>query len=490
MLTNRFLVMATAVALLFTGCKTGNEPNPGTGTLTAGAGSNQSAPVGSTVTLDGTSSKDTEGKSFTYLWSLVRKPTTSTAALTGADTAKPTFVPDQTGEYEIELTIANAQYSSKDRVTVVATRLESTLLTEQITAKTVLEDRISDPAFADYVVEKRLLVNAELTIKPGVTIAFARDAQFTVSTDGGVLIAKGDANRKIRFVGKEATKGFWQGLWIASESSGNALEQVEILHGGGREVQSAKAGLTLSGKAQLSLKRSSISQSGGYGLHAMSGTTLREFAGNTLSNHTEAPALVSADNVKQLDMASAFTASNGRNVIEILKSNVSNSPTETVWKGFTDRTPYRILNDMTIQTGLRLEPGVVLQATQNVLILVDKQGYFNAIGTATNRIKIGGVETSSGFWRGLLFINSANTKNVLEYVDISGGGSSQIVSSQKANIGLSGSTTLFSIKSSTLSRSAGYGIFVTYDARNTLNADAATANKFEENKQGTILIEK
>jgi hypothetical protein len=490
---NQILVSAMTVTLLLSGCKKETNPNPvgnGPGTLTAEAGGNQVAPIRSTITLDGSGSKDTQNKPFTYQWLLIRKPTASVATRASANTAKPTFVPDKTGEYEVELTIANAEHSSKDRVVVVATPLESTLLSEQINAKTVLEDRSEDPVLPDYIVNKRLIVNAELTIKPGVTIAFARDAQFTVNADGGILIAKGEANRKIRFVGKEATKGFWQGLWVTSTSSGNVLEQVEILHGGGQEVRSAKAGLTLSNQAQLSLKNSLVSQSGGYGLHAMDGTALREFASNTFSNNTESGVYVSADNVKQLDAASVFTAGNGRNVVNILKSDLSNTTNETVWKRLAGNTPYRIAHDLTIQTGLRLEPGVVLQAGPNVAVRVESKGYLNAVGTATNRIRIEGAEAGSGYWRGLIFSYSSSAKNVLEYVDISGGGSSPLISGQKANLALSGSTLVFSIRNSTLSRSAGYGIMVTYDARNRLNTDAATANTFEGNTQGAILIEK
>ena len=493
MVFNRFLVVVTAATLLLVGCKKEKEPVPtGTtpGTLTADAGPNQSAQVGATVSLDGSASKDSDNKPFIHQWAITQKPTASTATLTNSTTTKPSFVPDQTGEYEVELTITNGRNKSSDKVVVVAIPTQAILLNEQIDANTVLEDRIPDPTFPDYVVDRKLIVKAQLTLNPGVVIAFARDAQFTIATDGGILIARGEANRKIRFVGKEATKGFWQGLWVTSESSANVLEQVEILHGGGRETQSTRAGLTLSGKAQLSLKSSLVSQSGGYGLYAGTGTILREFSANTFSNNAAAGVGVTADMAGKLDRASIFTAGNGRNVVEILKSNLSALTTDAVWSGFADQTPYQLLSILTVRAGLRLDPGVMLQMGPDVTILVDSKGSLTATGTADRRIKLVGVEPGAGFWRGVHFSYSNSSKNGLEYVDISGGGSNQLVSGIKANIAVSGSTTRLSVKNCLISQSAGYGIFATYDARNILSPDVATANTFENNVQGKVLIDK
>ncbi|MFD1144368.1 PKD domain-containing protein [Larkinella insperata] len=498
---NRILVVMTATTLLLSGCKKDTEPspdkdpdptqNPTSSTLVAEAGADQAVQLGATVTLDGSGSKDSGNKTLTYQWAITQKPASSTVTLSTATAVKTTFVPDKAGDYEIELTISNGKANQKDKVKVTVTPIptQAKLLDEVISAKTVLEDRVPDPALPDYIVDKRLVVQAELAINPGVTIAFARDAQFNVTNTGGILVAKGEAAKRIRFIGKEATKGFWQGLWITSESSGNVLENVDILHGGGRVVyMSAMAGLTLSGKAQLNLKNTLISESDGYGLHAADGTVLREFVANKFSNNTESGVFVSADNVKALDAASVYTAGNGRNLVEILKSNLSPTTKEIVWKALDDQTPYLLQNSVTVQSELRLEPGVVLKTSRNVIIAVDSKGSLSAVGTPEKRIKIGGLEAEAGYWRGLHYSWSASAKNRLEYVDLTDGGSSASVSGVKSNLAVSGSTTLISVKNCAISRSAGYGIFVTYEARNQLSKDAESVNKFEDNTQGTILI--
>jgi hypothetical protein len=86
----------------------------------ANAGTNQSVVLG-TITLDGSTSSDANGDIITYKWSLISKPTSSTAALTGDTTAKPTFVADRAGIYVASLVVNDG-------------KLDSTVVTTTVTA--------------------------------------------------------------------------------------------------------------------------------------------------------------------------------------------------------------------------------------------------------------------------------------------------------------------------------------------------------------------
>jgi len=70
----------------------------------ADAGLNQTVNVGTVVTLDGSGSTDGDGDPLTYSWSL-SVPGGSSAALTGATTVNPTFVPDVEGVYTATLIV-------------------------------------------------------------------------------------------------------------------------------------------------------------------------------------------------------------------------------------------------------------------------------------------------------------------------------------------------------------------------------------------------
>src|SRR3954453_4064337 len=74
----------------------------------ANAGANQTAAVGSTVTLNGTGSSNPTGVgSLSYLWTFVSKPASSSAVINNPTNAMPTFIVDAPGDYVIALTVKN-----------------------------------------------------------------------------------------------------------------------------------------------------------------------------------------------------------------------------------------------------------------------------------------------------------------------------------------------------------------------------------------------
>jgi len=84
----------------------------------AHAGSDQVVPRGSLVTLDGLESR-TSG-STTYSWTLTR-PAGSSATLTNAQSAQPTFVADLEGEYVATLVVADREKTGEpDSATITA----------------------------------------------------------------------------------------------------------------------------------------------------------------------------------------------------------------------------------------------------------------------------------------------------------------------------------------------------------------------------------
>ena len=79
----------------------------------ANAGVNQSVVIASTVTLDGTASTDANNDSLSYKWVLQSKPATSSATLTGATSAKPTFKADIAGTYVATLVVSDGKANSE-----------------------------------------------------------------------------------------------------------------------------------------------------------------------------------------------------------------------------------------------------------------------------------------------------------------------------------------------------------------------------------------
>ena len=87
----------------------------------ANAGADQSVNVGVAVTLNGGVSSDADGDTITYSWSFTTKPSGSTAALSGATSANPTFTADKAGTYVVSLIVSDGTLnSSPDTVTITA----------------------------------------------------------------------------------------------------------------------------------------------------------------------------------------------------------------------------------------------------------------------------------------------------------------------------------------------------------------------------------
>jgi len=83
----------------------------------ADAGLDQTMVVNESVTLDGTGSSDTDDDSLSYEWTLLESPTGSTAVLSDANTASPSFTTDEIGSYEFQL-VVNDGFEDSEPATV------------------------------------------------------------------------------------------------------------------------------------------------------------------------------------------------------------------------------------------------------------------------------------------------------------------------------------------------------------------------------------
>ena len=78
----------------------------------ANAGANQNVTVGVLATLDGTASTDADRDLLTYTWTLLAKPTGSTATLSSTTSPKPTITPDVAGTYVASLVVNDGKVNS------------------------------------------------------------------------------------------------------------------------------------------------------------------------------------------------------------------------------------------------------------------------------------------------------------------------------------------------------------------------------------------
>lgn len=66
----------------------------------------------SMITLNGSESFDNNNDQLSYAWTLVSKPTSSSAVLNNANTTQPTIVPDVVGDYDLQLIVNDGEVNS------------------------------------------------------------------------------------------------------------------------------------------------------------------------------------------------------------------------------------------------------------------------------------------------------------------------------------------------------------------------------------------
>jgi len=87
----------------------------------ANAGTDQNIITATIVTLNGSTSSDSDGNSLSYSWSLLTVPTASSARLTNSTSVLPTFTADIDGSYVAQLIVNDGTVDSlADTVTIVA----------------------------------------------------------------------------------------------------------------------------------------------------------------------------------------------------------------------------------------------------------------------------------------------------------------------------------------------------------------------------------
>ena len=87
----------------------------------ADPGPAKTVPVGQTVILDGSGSRDVDGDPLSYRWSFTTVPPGSTAAFQSLTTPKTSFVPNVPGTYVAQLSVADAPGNDDSRTVTVST---------------------------------------------------------------------------------------------------------------------------------------------------------------------------------------------------------------------------------------------------------------------------------------------------------------------------------------------------------------------------------
>lgn len=279
----------------------------------------------------------------------------------------------------------------------------------------------------------RLPTSVELTIDPGNTVQFQTDsADLTVE---GTLTAIGTPEEAIHFTSLRDDPGTrWGGLVFSNpEANGSALEHCEFRYGGSNFFSAAGSAMIRCVNASPMIVQCRVGHSNSNGL-AMAGSNATVFASLFENN---------ADSAVFMDTAS-FPA------FENIGASGNGNDTVTIGSGILARSgrwdfaeiPYLAAGDITIPTPavLTIDPGTEVRFGADSADLI-AQGALTAIGTPEAPIRFtsssGGADTR---WGGIVVQGQDATDSLLQWCEISHGGSNYFSAAGGAMVAVSQSS--------------------------------------------------
>lgn len=181
--------------------------------IIANTGEDKTVTPNTVVTLSSSASIDIDSDA-SYSWTLI-KPNGSSATLSSPTALNPTFTPDISGEYILELTISNSLYSSTDSVSVYATSdisIADVIVEEGVNA--ILNIALSHPLGKDInisYVSNSVTAKQEIDYKPisGVLTIAANTTSGTLSVPiYGDTTPEGEETLKVTISSSEKLVNF------------------------------------------------------------------------------------------------------------------------------------------------------------------------------------------------------------------------------------------------------------------------------------------
>lgn len=463
MKTNKVLILASFWLLILSACNDDEKPVL-KNKLVANAGVDREIPLNTPVQLDGSGSSDGNQLPFTYHWTLKAKPANSTATLTGHMEEEASFTPDQLGLYEVELKISNqtGEKTAIVKLTVVNSPSNTTVISQDIAQDRILEDINEDPTVPDYIVTTDIAVRAKLTVMPGVMIAFENSKGMLIN-QSGALVAKGTAEKRIIFTGKEATKGYWAGIVFANNDPLNELQHVEVNYAGGKPIypmpQSTAIGISETGF--LKLTHTAIQHSSSNGLWVRN-TGVIQFSNNVFRNNENINITIPVKEAHKMDAESVIEAKNEAvNYVELIGGDLEEE-TEIFWKKLQNNVKYRIRENLAIHSPMTIEKGVKIGVAPDTFIRILDKGSLFAKGSSEEPIVFDVLPAGTQKWGGLV-VSSSNNVNRLKWVEIKNAGNGQAGSGMENSAAI-GISNVFGNKIHVtqvkIEDSDGYGIYV------------------------------
>ena len=274
----------------------------------------------------------------------------------------------------------------------------------------------------DYIIDCKMPVNGDLTIMPGVTIAFESDAGLIIN-DAGSLSATATSALPILFTGVDKVKGSWAGIMFYANDVKNKLDGVKIEYAGGTSFNSNGdlGSVILYADSRAEIRNCNIILGEAYGINANYGDGNFVFSNNTITT-CDVPMFLQA---KYCSAISGGTFTGNTTDVIYIDTYASDGvvPNTQTWPN--PGIPYRVKagGRIIISDGnLTISPGTVMEFETGSGIRINDNSSLKALGTANNKIIFTGVDKVAGSWDGIYFSFTQSALNEIGFALIEYGG--------------------------------------------------------------------
>lgn len=304
------------------------------------------------------------------------------------------------------------------------TVLPTTLDCNYFTETRILENNPEAPI--DYIIDCKSPVTADLTILPGVVIAFSGEAGLEVLETGSIN-AIGTDDDPITFTGVDKARGSWKGIFIDSKDVKNVFNQCIFQYAGDSPFNSNddKGTIILYAGGKVTIENNTFYQSANYAINANYKSGRFVSIDNNSFIENEKTIYVRANLTDAIGTNNDFQ-NNDANFVEVGCNVVfENENGNKTWNALT--VPYRISSTdfgitkkVTIPANgnLTIAPGTIIEFSTGTKFSVDDNASLSIVGTPSEKITLTGVDKAPGAWGGIAFAFTSSTKNEIAHTTI------------------------------------------------------------------------
>lgn len=344
--------------------------------------------------------------------------------------ANPTHAYSKSGTFKVTLIVTAENKSTH----TFESEIKITSIPSKYHYGDITADETWEAGYIHYIQSDVYVLDATVTIQPGVVIRFKSGTRLSIGTREGTtkatLVANGTQEKPIVFTADSSTPtaGYYDGINFGAGNSGLSSITYATIEYGGQVNYEAYTGNVTVDNTSVTLENNTFRHVAGSGIYTSGTATFTKLNNNNISDYNPYALSLSPNTVHTIGDGNVL----GNNPVVIRGGNFNR--TQATW---TKREfDYVIQGEIAIGNlnyaegcKLTIAPGVTIRSKGSSRITVGDGKYYGSIkgtliatGTATDPILVSTVDGASASGRHTIYFSGGNVNSELKYCTFEYGG--------------------------------------------------------------------